>query len=305
MYSEIENLLKGRVETTTEYDNSKKIIGVNDANITPDDKGICPLGKQGAFTVEETKAPAGEVNALDSLNGASSEAVEETLSFGAPAPTPAAPTPEPAAPADAAPKFVLPAALESDVTDTLPVEVAPTDNLETLMPEAPAPVEILAEEKETEAQVDIQMPVLEEKPVANEPTAANDNLFVTPGEPTSILPDATPDAAPTEIVMESAGTTAAPANTGDLEAIVNQKFDDLKKKIVAFVEEEIERAKAETLAKLNPTQAAETTAMTTEEKPALENPITMDTSTVESNVMAEAMDQINNMVIPDLGGPTL
>lgn len=51
MTSEIENLEKGLVVSTMEYDANKRIIGIGTQTITPNSvTGIAPLSKQGAFT---------------------------------------------------------------------------------------------------------------------------------------------------------------------------------------------------------------------------------------------------------------
>ena len=192
MVSEIDNIIKGLVVSTSDFDNNKKIIGVNNDNITPDENGICPLGKQGAFIKEEKPVEMfEEISAIDSIASAANGNVEETLDFQPkPIETPAAPVaPEPT-PAVETPKFILPAAVESDVTTDVPVEVAPTDTLQTMIVETPAPVEVVsAQEESTEKEIELQMPVMDEEVVANEPTGVDNSLFENASGPVSQLPD--------------------------------------------------------------------------------------------------------------------
>ena len=56
MISEVEKLVKGRLVATDEYENTKKVIGVSNSNLTPGEDGFCLLGKQSAFKKEETPA---------------------------------------------------------------------------------------------------------------------------------------------------------------------------------------------------------------------------------------------------------
>lgn len=53
MISEVDNITKGRVEATSEYLTSKKVIGIASANIIPGLDGVAPLSKQTTFKKEE------------------------------------------------------------------------------------------------------------------------------------------------------------------------------------------------------------------------------------------------------------
>lgn len=67
MISEIENLQKGIVVSTVEYDTNKRIIGIGTPTITPDQvTGISPLSKQTGFIKEE---PANLAQAAEKVLG--------------------------------------------------------------------------------------------------------------------------------------------------------------------------------------------------------------------------------------------
>ena len=53
MISEVQNILRGSVLSTVQYDTSRKLIGVSTANLVPAANGVAPLSKQGAFQVPE------------------------------------------------------------------------------------------------------------------------------------------------------------------------------------------------------------------------------------------------------------
>ena len=330
MVSEIENIKKGLVVSTSDYDNNKKIIGVNNGNITPDENGICPLGKQGAFIKEEAPIETfEEVSALDSIEN--NNAVEETLDFSAPTPAPVG-EPEKAA---EAPKFVLPEATVSDTTMENPVEVAPNDALNTLIVEAPKPIEEAAkEEPVTEAEVELQMPVMDEEVLASEPTGIDNSLFenMAPGatpfeepkpeavdkpveqapEPEVPTPAPVGETKPVEeetkldIVnpTEKASETPAPAVGADVDAakineLVGKMLDELALKVSKHIKEDIEEYK-NNLNNLLLNKEVEQK----EEAPKPET-VMNSVSSLESNVMNDAINQINNMVIPELDVPTL
>ena len=65
MISEVDSILKGRVESTVEYEATRKIIGISQANLTPGKDGVVPLAKQNAFVTEARKE---EVVALETLD---------------------------------------------------------------------------------------------------------------------------------------------------------------------------------------------------------------------------------------------
>ena len=76
MISEIDNISKGRVEATVEYDSNKKLIGVATSNLLPGVDGLPPLAKQGAF--EKVKeATSTDVSAMDALTDTLAPADDE------------------------------------------------------------------------------------------------------------------------------------------------------------------------------------------------------------------------------------
>jgi hypothetical protein len=347
MVSEIDNIVKGLVVSTSDFDNNKKIIGVNNDNITPDENGICPLGKQGAFIKEEKPVEQfEEISALDSIPSASAP-VEETLDFSTPAPAPVAdvapveplpigipdaapvPTEQPAAP-----KFILPEATVSDTTMEAPVEVAPNDSLNTLIMETPKPIEEVSKPEEvTEAEVELQMPVMDEEILASEPTGIDNSLFENAGPSVSTFdsaapapaPEAVPAEAPIETpalentaapveapapapvanpTVESAQSTNAPASVDGVDAakvneLVGKMLDELSLKLSKHIKEDIEEYKNNLnnlLLNKEPNVANEEPKV----EAAVEN-----APELESSVMNDAINQINNMVIPELDVPTL
>ena len=317
MISEVENIKKGLVVSTSDFDNNKKIIGVNNDNITPDENGICPLGKQGAFIKEEPIETFEEVSALDTLSSVSNN-VEETLDF-APKPAAPAPTPVDGAPVpmssftptqvptedptkmEGTPKFILPAATVSDTTMESPVEVAPTDTLNTLIVETPAPIEEASKpEEETEAVVELQMPVMDEEVLASEPTGVDNSLFET-GEPSqSTLDEPKPEpVAAVSLEQPSAGSVGG---TNSNEMVV-KLLDELSAKLTEHIKADIEEFKN----KLNSAtldKGPEPTQSNEAGEPNVED-IMNGVPGLESSVMSDAINQINNMVIPGSEGPRL
>ncbi len=140
MVSEVENLLKGTLVATEEFENSKKTIGIADSNITPDANGICPLGKQGVFTPAQTET-------LETFDAGTAPGLDG-----------------------------IPEAKVSDVITDNPIEVASPEALGSVdLPTIPD-----VEEPEIEMpSLDIQMPVLDGEVLAAEPNGVDDNLFVT------------------------------------------------------------------------------------------------------------------------------
>lgn len=53
MTSEVARIKQGIVVTTMDFNDTKKVIGVSKGNITPNEQGVVPLGKQGAFEKED------------------------------------------------------------------------------------------------------------------------------------------------------------------------------------------------------------------------------------------------------------
>lgn len=304
MVSEIDNLLKGQVVATAEYSNSRKIIGVSNEHITEDPTtGYCPLGKQGAFIKEES--------ALETFDAVvkASDAVEETLDFSA---APAGPAPislEPAAAPQAseAPKFVLPEATVSDIAVGNPVEVAPVDTLQTMILDKPVedePAPVVEPEKE-EVPTELSLPEMSSEVIASAPTGIDEGLFVGNDIPAVSNLEAAP------LPQTESPAPAAPSvPTGDVDAnkvneIVSKLLDQLQGRLTKLVQEEIENYKKDLNSVLNNKEEA-TIEKTAPEVQTLDAPAAPTTpAPEEDSLMADAIDQIKNMVVPELDVPTL
>ena len=75
MTSEVQNILRGRVNATPDFQ-LKKVIGVSSSNLLPGANGVEPLSKQGAFKQAET---IDFTQALTGANNAETDPIEETL----------------------------------------------------------------------------------------------------------------------------------------------------------------------------------------------------------------------------------
>ena len=184
MSSLIQKVLVGLVTVTGDYVNSKKIIGVNDDNITPDEKGICPLGKQYAFLQDESekfdKVEDDEVGALDKLEESKDV---ETLDFGSPAPVDVIDKPE-----TEGPRFLQPAVVDDVINSPeAPIEVAPTDAFTTFNPGGNLSLEVMTEPPTEEQKIELDL-LKPEEVVAEEPTKIDIGLFDKPAE--SVLEEA-------------------------------------------------------------------------------------------------------------------
>ncbi len=180
MIGEIENIKKGLVVSTVEFDTSKKIIGVSTTNLIPGPTGVAPLEKQGAF---QTPQVAETIDFVQAINN-TQVPVEE--------PTGQVELSVLDAPAD---NSGLKVPVASDVIVDNPVQVENPSNLTGFdMPNIEAVQEEVKEEVPTEpVAIDIQMPEMPSVVVADEPTGLNESLFegATPQTETSILEEPT------------------------------------------------------------------------------------------------------------------
>ena len=180
MIGEIENIKKGLVVSTVEFDTSKKIIGVSTTNLIPGPTGVAPLEKQGAF---QTPQVAETIDFVQAINN-TQVPVEE--------PTGQVELSVLDAPAD---NSGLKVPVASDVIVDNPVQVENPSNLTGFdMPNIETVQEEVKEEVPTEpVAIDIQMPEMPSVVVADEPTGLNESLFegATPQTETSILEEPT------------------------------------------------------------------------------------------------------------------
>lgn len=198
MISEVENIKKGLVVSTVEYDTSKKIIGVATTNLSPGPNGIAPLEKQGAFQVQNTAETIDFAQALNNAQAATNDQIAEQIEL----PVLGAQTESNG----------LKAPVTSDVISENPVQVENPSKLTGFdIPD----IEAVQEEEKVEetaqpVALDIQMPEMPDVVVATEPTGTNESLFegAQPQETTSILeetaPAATETAQPQETLQQEA-----------------------------------------------------------------------------------------------------
>lgn len=149
MTSEIENILRGRVETSPNY--QARVIAVKSQNLMADATGIAPLSKTNAFIKEEVNNANNQIESLDFLMRPESSIKSEMK----------------------APEY-------SDVTLENPVEVANTKDLSDFNMTASSEVvnnPVAEVQTNTYAPIDIQMPQMPERIVALEPKEVNPNMF--------------------------------------------------------------------------------------------------------------------------------
>lgn len=183
MISEVEKIKQGLVEKTVEFDTQRKVIGVSTTNLLPNENGIVPLSKQGAFEPVET------IDFSDAVNqNAPQEEIIEQLDLPVLDSTPQAGT--------------LPEPVHNDVLTGSPVSVENPQDLsgfkipEPVIEEEPSVMEPVAP-----AAIDIQMPEMPETVVANEPETMDANIFETP------LQEETPVLTQSEEILNSIPST--------------------------------------------------------------------------------------------------
>ena len=202
--SEVDNILNGQVVSKT---TSYKALGVSTANITPDEKGVAPLSKQGAFTVENIvntqpaevhevaqTVPSPVEQTVEAQTVSPNEVVQETPQVSEPAFSSQTPSVE--NPLDNPQMSALSALEESTEEEKLenieyekpaegvltesPVDVSAPSALESfnfdaLREKIAAPSEV--EEKEPVVEEKIELPTMPSEIVAQEPTEVNNQLF--------------------------------------------------------------------------------------------------------------------------------
>lgn len=303
MYSEVSNILKGRVESTIDYDSSKKIIGISTSNVSLNAQGVIPLAKQNAFKEEEKTNVDEGVNALESIDLTPNDT--EVVDFSSMNSTIDTPTlKEPSAVSDIAMDAPVsvesPASLGKFVTD-IPEETQQPQELEQ-----PGETPVF----------DIQMPIMPDKIVATEPKEIDPSLFELPKEehPNLEIPNDNEIVMPSVLTTEPASEIVAPnveetheeklvpeenplpeastvinepqvvetkeevheASSGNVDEILN----NLKSEIMDIVSKKIDEA-------INKIKMMEDNKSKTTSEVNLENPL-----------MSDAFAQINNMVIP-------
>ena len=179
MISEVERIQSGLIESTVEFNTQRKVIGVATTNLLPNENGIVPLSKQGAFQVVEQVVEQIDFNEVTETQN--NEVTETMEQLDLPTVSETLETP-----------VGLQEPVHNDVLTENPVNVENPEDLsgfkipEPVMEEEPAVMEPVGP-----ALVDIQMPQMPATVVANEPEAMDENIFETVSttlveEPTSI-----------------------------------------------------------------------------------------------------------------------
>lgn len=164
MISELDKVQRGLVEATVEFDTQKKVIGVATTNLLPNEKGIVPLSKQGAFQQEEVET-VDFMGAVENAQQQNQEEVLEQLDL-------------PVLTDSSAQPVGLQEPVHNDVITSSPVSVESPEDLSGF--KIPQPIEEEAPsvmEPVGPVAVDIQMPQMPETIVANEPEEFNANIF--------------------------------------------------------------------------------------------------------------------------------
>lgn len=164
MISELDKVQRGLVEATVEFDTQKKVIGVATTNLLPNEKGIVPLSKQGAFQQEQVET----IDFMGAVENAQQQKQEEVLEqLDLPVLTDSSAQP-----------VGLQEPVHNDVITSSPVSVESPEDLSGF--KIPQPIEEEAPsvmEPVGPVAVDIQMPQMPETIVANEPEEFNANIF--------------------------------------------------------------------------------------------------------------------------------
>ena len=164
MISELEKVQRGLVEATVEFDTQKKVIGVATTNLLPNEKGIVPLSKQGAFQQEQVET-VDFMGAIENTQQPKQEEVLEQLDLPVLTDTTVQP-------------IGLQEPVHNDVITGSPVSVESPEDLsgfkipQPIEEEAPSVMEPIGP-----IAVDIQMPQMPQTIVANEPEEFNANIF--------------------------------------------------------------------------------------------------------------------------------
>lgn len=284
MTSEVDNILKGRVEATVEFVSSKKVIGISSAHLTPKEDGVVPLSKQSAFIVNKEKQ-ATQIETLDFLD-TPKENVELSNEEAKVDTIPGLKTPE-----------------YTDVVVDTPLEVTSPKELSDFnvtasseVVEKPEPQTTI---EDTIGTIDIQMPQMPDTIVAEEPKEVNEQLFEIPrnDNPINDIPNDSKEVSTPDTLNESLSNNAVNtveespiAESLDVDALVEQKqkelMDEIDKKIKAYLSEIKEIYNH---GKLNNSTQVESNDV-------------KEVQTQENPVMNDALAQINSMVIPGDNG---
>ena len=284
MTSEVDNILKGRVEATVEFVSSKKVIGISSAHLTPKEDGVVPLSKQGAFIVDKEEQST-QIETLD-FSDTPKENVELSNEEANVDTIPGLKTPE-----------------FTDVVVDTPLEVTSPKELSDFNVTASSEVVEKPEPQmnaieDAVGTIDIQMPQMPDTIIAEEPKEVNEQLFEIPknDNPINDIPNdskevSTPDTLNESLSSDMTNKEESPiVESLDVDALVEQKqkelMDEIDKKIKAYLSEIKEIYNH---GKLNNSTQVESNDV-------------KEVQTQENPVMNDALAQINSMVIPEDNG---
>lgn len=207
MTGEVENILKGSVVTTVEYDTGRRLIGVSTTNLIPGPNGIAPLAKQGAFQVPEKNETVETVDFVQAISNAqgADDVIAETVDL-------------PMLDQQAA----LKEPVQSDVITENPVQVENPSTMSSFdLPKIEMPTNDAPVVDETPVAIDIQMPEMSDAVVADEPTGLNEQLFegAAPAAQTSVFEEPAPVVAQAPIETVSPAVEPAPTVVEEAPAV--------------------------------------------------------------------------------------
>lgn len=155
MTSEVDNLLKGNVISTADYDTYRKLIGVAQENLNPNVSGIVPLAKQNAFVqaAAEVKTEQPVLPQQEQTPALKNQTVTEEINK------------------EQAQEPVLEPMLEN------PVAVENTSSLSTLTEPKQEAATVQPEPEKKAPILDLQMPQIPSEVVGMEPEKTNETLF--------------------------------------------------------------------------------------------------------------------------------
>lgn len=267
MTDETQNIVKGIVAKSVEYDQNKRIIGIGQSTIMPTpDGGPAPLSKTGAFVPAETVTAATErvLGYPQAVPIQEPNAVQQPMMAQQPV------MPQQAPQASAIPE----PSIQSGTIEASPVAITDPSQLNTfaspvmpepMMPQQPLPQEEFQQpafepvdvnnpmnpaNQMAQSNYNIEMPAAQPV-VGTEPTGVNENLFASAPTPMPM---------PTETVQqqEPMGVTEPlpQENTNvEIDAIIEAKKIELVNKIMEMITPEVERImqeiKAEMLKNIN------------------------------------------------------
>lgn len=188
MTSEIENIEKGIVVSTIEFDANKRIIGIGTPTITPNPTtGIAPLSKQTAFVPEVKENLAQVAEKVLGANPNQAVPIQEPLGNQT---VPVIPTPTLN---DSITNQAVNVEIPTDLGNLSPIKDA-TEPIKSTIAEMTKPMAPVIEEPKIEAP-EVVVPIAEpiaspQEVMATEPTGINEQLFA--GNPVEPMQQAVP-----------------------------------------------------------------------------------------------------------------